>query len=131
MSVINLSNYNGANDWPVTQYKLFYSMQRPPAILTSGQHTAHNNSLSNNLLYRTRTRVTRKGFIVTREQYKKMCGSVVPSKGIASSYLVKFQMTFQTTANQKERLPVWAASASDSHYAESWNSTLQRFSPPL
>lgn len=44
------------------------------------------------------TWVTRKGLIITREQYKKMCGSVELSKGIASSYLVKFQMTFHTTA---------------------------------
>lgn len=33
-----------------------------------------------------------------------MCGSVELSKGIASSYLVKFQMTFHTTA-KPETIP--------------------------
>lgn len=51
------------------------------------------------------TRVTRKALIITREQYKKMCRSVELSKGIVSSYLVKFQMTFHMTANQKQSFP--------------------------
>lgn len=52
------------------------------------------------------TWVTLEGLIITREQYKKMYGSVELSNGIASSYLVKFQMTFRMTANQKQPLPV-------------------------
>lgn len=50
------------------------------------------------------TRVTQKGAIITRKQYKKMCCSVELSKGIASSYLVKFQMTFHMTA-KPETIP--------------------------
>lgn len=48
------------------------------------------------------TRVTRKALIITSEQYKKMWRSVAHSEGIVSSYLVKYQMTFHMTANQKQ-----------------------------
>lgn len=49
-------------------------------------------------------RVTQKGSIITGEQYKKMSCSVELSKGIVSSYLVKFQMIFHMTA-KPETIP--------------------------
>lgn len=73
------------------------------------------------------TWVTRKGLIVS----KGTMSENVPRRGALKGdcYLVKFQMTFHVTANQKQFFLVWAAAAAESHCVERRDSTLQRFSP--
>lgn len=74
-------------------------------------------------------RVTQKGSIITGEQYKKMSCSVELSKGIVSSYLVKFQMIFHMTAKPETIPPHVSRCSLEIHYVESSDSTLRRLSP--
>lgn len=90
--------------WPVPEYNQF---KKKAASYSDPQTEVPTVILvENNQFYHAMTRVTQKGLIITREQYKKMCRSLELSKGIASSYLVKFQMTFHMTANQKQSSPL-------------------------